>query len=48
MAEEKYAESLGNKAKQIFLNICDYFKKLYQNHFISSIWWTFSERILQK
>ena len=24
--EEKYAASLGTKAKQIFLNICDYFK----------------------
>ena len=28
MSEEKYAASLGTKAKQIFfLNICDYFKK---------------------
>ena len=26
-SEEKYAASLGTKAKQIFLNICDYFKK---------------------
>ena len=26
MSEEKYAASLGTKAKQIFLNICDYFK----------------------
>ena len=26
-SEEKYAASLGSKAKQIFLNICDYFKK---------------------
>ena len=27
MSEEKYAASLGTKAKQIFLNSCDYFKK---------------------
>ena len=26
-SEEKYAASLGTKAKQIFLNICDYLKK---------------------
>ena len=26
-SEEKYAASLGTKAKQIILNICDYFKK---------------------
>ena len=26
-SEEKYAASLGTKAKQIFLNICDYFKE---------------------
>ena len=26
-SEEKYAESLGTKAKQIFLNICHYFKE---------------------
>ena len=26
-SEEKYVASLGTKAKQIFLNICDYFKK---------------------
>ena len=26
-SEEKYAASLGTKAKQIFLNICDYYKK---------------------
>ena len=25
MSEEKYAASLGTKAKQIDLNICDYF-----------------------
>ena len=28
-SEEKYAASLGTKAKQImFLNICDYFKEM--------------------
>ena len=27
-SEEKYAASLGTKAKQIFLNICDYFKNM--------------------
>ena len=27
-SEEKYAASLGNKTKQIFLNICDYFKNM--------------------
>ena len=32
MSEEKYAASLGSKAKQIFLNICDYFKKICQKH----------------
>ena len=26
-SEEKYAASLGTKAKQISFNICDYFKK---------------------
>ena len=26
-SEEKYAASLGTKAKQICLNICDYFKE---------------------
>ena len=26
-SEEKYAASLGIKAKRFFLNICDYFKK---------------------
>ena len=26
-SEEKFAASLGTKAKQIFLNICDYFKR---------------------
>ena len=26
-SEEKYAASLGTKAKQIFLNICDFFKE---------------------
>ena len=26
-SEEKYALSLGTKAKQMFLNICDYTKK---------------------
>ena len=26
-SEEKFAASLGTKARQIFLNICDYFKK---------------------
>ena len=31
-SEEKYAASLGTKAKQIFLNICDYFKKMCQKH----------------
>ena len=32
-SEEKYAASLGTKAKQIFfLNICDYFKKICQKH----------------
>ena len=31
-SEEKYAASLVTKAKQIFLNICDYFKKTCQNH----------------
>ena len=30
MSEEKYAASLGTKAKQIFLNICDYFKNMYK------------------
>ena len=28
MSEEKYAASLGTKAKQMFLNICDYFKNM--------------------
>ena len=30
-SEEKYAASLGTKAKQIFFkkNICDYFKNIY-------------------
>ena len=28
----KYAASLGTKAKQIFFNICDYFKKICQKH----------------
>ena len=27
-SEEKYAASLGTKAKQIFLNICEYFKNM--------------------
>ena len=27
-SEEKYAASLGTKAKQIFLNICDYLKNM--------------------
>ena len=27
-SEEKYAASLGNKAKHFFLNICDYFKNM--------------------
>ena len=27
MSEEKYAASLSTKAKQFFLNICNYFKK---------------------
>ena len=27
-SEEKYAASLGTKAKQIFLNICDCFKNM--------------------
>ena len=32
-SEEKYAASLGTKAKQIFFNICDYFKKkICQKH----------------
>ena len=31
-SEEKYAASLGIKAKQIFFNICDYFKKICQKH----------------
>ena len=31
-SEEKYAASLGTKAKQIFLNICDYLKKICQKH----------------
>ena len=31
-SEEKYAASLGTKAKQISFNICDYFKKKCQNH----------------
>ena len=31
-SEEKYAASFGTKAKQIFLNICDYFKKICQKH----------------
>ena len=31
-SEEKYSASLGTKAKQIFLNICDYFKKICQKH----------------
>ena len=26
-SEEKFAASLGTKVKQIFLNICDYFKR---------------------
>ena len=26
-SEEKYSVSLGTKAKQIFLSICDYFKQ---------------------
>ena len=30
-SEEKYAASLGTKAKQIFLNICDYLK-IFQKH----------------
>ena len=30
-SEEKYAASLGTKAKQIFLNICDYFKEYIKN-----------------
>ena len=30
-SEEKYATSLGTKAKQVlFLNICDYLKKIFQ------------------
>ena len=31
-SEEKYAASLGTKAKQIFLNICDYFENICQKH----------------
>ena len=31
-SEEKYAASLGTKAKQICLNICDNFKKICQKH----------------
>ena len=31
-SEEKYAASLGTKAKQIFLNICDNFKRICQKH----------------
>ena len=31
-SEEKYAASLGTNPKQIFLNICDYFKKICQKH----------------
>ena len=31
-SEEKFAASLGTKAKPIFLNICDYFKKICQKH----------------
>ena len=27
-SEEKYSASLGTKAKQIFFNICDYFKNM--------------------
>ena len=30
-SEEKYAASLGTKAKQFFLNICHYFKKYVKN-----------------
>ena len=41
-SEEKYAASLGTKAKQIFFNLCDYFKKYIKNTEIqlpiSSIW----------
>ena len=32
MSEEKYSASLGTKAKQIALNICDYFLKRCQKH----------------
>ena len=31
-SEEKYAASLGTKAKQIFFNICDYFKNMSKAH----------------
>ena len=31
-SEEKYAASLGTKAKQIILNIYDYFKNLSKAH----------------
>ena len=51
-SEEKYAASLGTKAKQIFLNICDYFEKYIKSTEIqlqiSSVGKTFSVRVLQK
>ena len=31
-SEEKYAASLGTKTKQIFLNICNYFKNMSKAH----------------
>ena len=31
-SEEKYAASLGTKAKRFFLNICDYLNHIYQKH----------------
>ena len=35
-SEEKYAASLGTKAKQIFLNICYYLKNMSKAHIDST------------
>ena len=51
-SEEKYEASLGTKAKQIFITICDYFENYIKSTEIqlqiSSVGKTFSVRVLQK
>ena len=43
-SEEKYAASLGTKAKQIFSNICDYFKNMLKAQRFNFIYRAYGKR----